>query len=304
MPLENCPRCGGLFFGVCASCFGSVAGQEIAKVLKPNQRAGRTNQYGGKGIIKYNPSIAETQAGIRQDITVVDWQSIDGNARALTIEVGRIETGGGGTYPASRMANVPVWTASTPYTDIGNFVQNPIGGNRYVLTQAGVSAPAGGPLGVGSGIADGTCVWDFFGADVLYNYPARVQVILGTPGSMLDRFYIDIARGQRFTVAASYVAATVSMLPPGQGLASGSMAAYGLLGYGTAPTLAPIIYTVQPTGDRRLFKLGSQEPSSYRRRQRCFRPCCRRTSRPVPHGSTSTTASISASGLGRSTSVP
>lgn len=37
------------------------------------------------------------------------------------------------------------------------------GGNIYVVTTAGTSAGAGGPSGTGTGIADGTVVWDYFG---------------------------------------------------------------------------------------------------------------------------------------------
>ena len=52
------------------------------------------------------------------------------------------------------------WTASTAYS-VGDMVQNDSNGNCYECVTAGTSAGSGGPTGTGSGIADGTAVWDY-----------------------------------------------------------------------------------------------------------------------------------------------
>jgi hypothetical protein len=54
------------------------------------------------------------------------------------------------------------WAQSTSY-DVNQRVVNV--GNAYVCRQAGTSAAlGGGPTGTGTGIVDGTCLWDFLGA--------------------------------------------------------------------------------------------------------------------------------------------
>jgi len=52
------------------------------------------------------------------------------------------------------------WQASTPYV-LNQQVNN--GGNTYICTTAGTSAGSGGPTGTGSGITDGTAVWNYVG---------------------------------------------------------------------------------------------------------------------------------------------
>ena len=52
------------------------------------------------------------------------------------------------------------WAATTAYTLDQKVTK---GGNIYVVTTAGTSAGAGGPSGTGTGITDGTVVWDYFG---------------------------------------------------------------------------------------------------------------------------------------------
>lgn len=58
------------------------------------------------------------------------------------------------------------WTISTAYSIPGRIVIN--GGNAYKLVTAGTSAGAGGPTGTGTGIVDGTCVWDFAGVQAVF----------------------------------------------------------------------------------------------------------------------------------------
>ena len=53
------------------------------------------------------------------------------------------------------------WVASTAYDTVGTVVTND-SGRRYTLTTAGTSASSGGPTGTGTGITDGTCVWDYY----------------------------------------------------------------------------------------------------------------------------------------------
>lgn len=50
------------------------------------------------------------------------------------------------------------WVGSTSYS-VGTYRTN--GGDVYVCTTAGTSASSGGPTGTGSGIADGSCVWNY-----------------------------------------------------------------------------------------------------------------------------------------------
>ena len=55
------------------------------------------------------------------------------------------------------------WQASTAYV-IGDHVTNDTGPVKiYICTTAGTSAGSGGPTGTGSGIVDGTVVWDYVG---------------------------------------------------------------------------------------------------------------------------------------------
>ena len=53
------------------------------------------------------------------------------------------------------------WAISTAYTRAGDTVVN--GANVYYLVTPGTSAGAGGPTGTGTGITDGTCVWNYLG---------------------------------------------------------------------------------------------------------------------------------------------
>lgn len=64
----------------------------------------RKTQYGQKGTIKYNPSNDETQSGIRQTVTLVDWSSPDGVPRDVTVEIGVIS--GSGNYPTRSFLQV------------------------------------------------------------------------------------------------------------------------------------------------------------------------------------------------------
>lgn len=50
------------------------------------------------------------------------------------------------------------WAGTTAYT-VGQRVRN--GGNVYICTTAGTSAASGGPTGTGSGITDGSVVWNY-----------------------------------------------------------------------------------------------------------------------------------------------
>lgn len=78
----------------------------------------------------------------------------------------------------------PTWAGSTAYS-LGDFVTN--GANQYKCTTAGTSAASGGPTGTGSGITDGTVVWEYCSvanADIQVN---NVDVTLG------EAFQIDSA---------------------------------------------------------------------------------------------------------------
>jgi hypothetical protein len=56
----------------------------------------------------------------------------------------------------------PAWAPSTVYSS-AYIVRTNDSGKIYLLTTAGTSAGSGGPTGTGSGITDGSCVWDYLG---------------------------------------------------------------------------------------------------------------------------------------------
>jgi hypothetical protein len=156
---------------------------------RPRGRADkRANQTGAKGVIKSNPTTADTNAGVKQQITLIDWQSESGYPEPITVEMNRL-IGAGGSFPAAKDAS-----------------------------------------------------------GVKLAYRANAQVFYGTPGAMQNPFFIDINRGQKFSVTASYLAMTAQMTATPTGLtqvtyAGGSMAVVGNLGTGYTLTLAPVLFT-------------------------------------------------------------
>jgi hypothetical protein len=82
-----------------------------------------------------------------------------------------------GPVPVSSMVEqrwepIDVWIGNTAYV-VGDYVTNDIEPKTYVCVTAGTSAASGGPLGPGSGITDGTCVWDYVISNgPLLNYAA------------------------------------------------------------------------------------------------------------------------------------
>lgn len=206
----------------------------------PNPRT--KNQWGGKGIIKFNPSNSEINAGIRQQQSLLVWESPDGLPHYVTCEVGRFTGGYGGPGADNTKGGIQVISPnfSVPGTINAGGGQGSVGGGSWPATQDANGNP-------------------------LY-YRAAAQVTLGTPGTMEDQFFIDINRGQRFTALASYVAITAQMLSPpideltgnvvvpityqnpgnsgiGPAFLSGSLAVYATLGMAVAPSLAPVLYT-------------------------------------------------------------
>ena len=71
-----------------------------------------------------------------------------------------------------------LWAASTAYT-VGQTVQN--SGNVYTCTTAGTSATSGGPTGTGTGIADGTVVWNWLTSDNLSCNSNAINLLPGNP---------------------------------------------------------------------------------------------------------------------------
>lgn len=65
--------------------------------------------------------------------------------------------GSGSAVVADATVSAP-WQASTAVI-VGQYVSN--GGNLYVCTTAGPTASSGGPSGTGTGITDGTAVWNY-----------------------------------------------------------------------------------------------------------------------------------------------
>ena len=73
------------------------------------------------------------------------------------------------------------WAGSTVYV-LNQHVVN--GNNVYKCTTAGTSASSGGPTGTGTGITDGTCVWDYVGPKEMVldntNVAAGQQITVNT----------------------------------------------------------------------------------------------------------------------------
>ena len=101
------------------------------------------------------------------------YQSATANFVATTVTPGAGGTAnfargfetGGTTVVADFTIQAP-WQASTAVI-IGQYVTN--GGNSYVCTTGGATAASGGPTGTGTGITDGTAVWNYsaLGADIM-----------------------------------------------------------------------------------------------------------------------------------------
>lgn len=182
--------------------------------------ASPANATGGKAVIKFNPTNDEITSGIRAQATLFSWQSPDGQPHFVTVDVGRIANGVGGP-------NADGTSGQTPISQMGS-----LGGGSFPAAQDA----AGNPL----------------------YYRAVAQILLGTPGTMQDPFFIDINRGQRLTACVSYVAVTAMMrstpvsendgaviVPSfgGNPFVSGSICVYSTLGVGFAPSQAPLLYT-------------------------------------------------------------
>lgn len=190
------------------------------------------NQWGGKGVIKFNPTTNEIALGITQQKSLFVWQSEDQLPHYVTVEVGRVANGVGG-----------------PGADTGTILPG------HFPVSNGVSQGGAGTFPAPQDSA----------GNPLY-YRATAQVTIGTPGAMQDPFWIDINRGQRFTALASYVALTAQMsslpineqtgntlVPPTSTLPyiSGSLPVYGTIGAHVAPSLAPVLYTQYIDNDLR-----------------------------------------------------
>lgn len=86
------------------------------------------------------------------------------------------------------------WAALTAYS-VGDTVFN--GGNVYICTTAGTSAASGGPSGTGSGISDGSCVWN-------YTHAAQRGGWVTTGGSAND-LSISNLRGGSSNIPVAFV---------------------------------------------------------------------------------------------------
>lgn len=86
------------------------------------------------------------------------WQDASANSTGLA-RYYRIYASDGTTCHEQGLCS-QAWQASTAYA-LNQHVS--IGGNVYVCTTAGTSAGSGGPTGTGTGISDGSCVWNYVG---------------------------------------------------------------------------------------------------------------------------------------------
>jgi hypothetical protein len=92
----------------------------------------------------------------------------DASADATGFPVsGRVRTASGGTTVFSEMTvglsqAISAWAGSTVYA-ANAYCKN--GGKVYKCATGGTSASSGGPSGAGSGITDGTVVWNYYCPD-------------------------------------------------------------------------------------------------------------------------------------------
>lgn len=75
------------------------------------------------------------------------------------------------------------------------------------------------------------------------SYRAQAQVIFSSPSVTEDYFYADVGRGQRCTFSASRVSVTMEARTPPPGYLGGALGVYAAIGYGTSPSLAPVVRT-------------------------------------------------------------
>ena len=114
---------------------------------------GATIQRGGSALTDWAPNTAYV-AGNRRLRGAVAYECTTGGTSTNDAALGP------GGYGTGISDNTP-WIAETSYT-IGQQRSN--GGKLYIVTTAGDSATSGGPTGTGTGIADGTVVWDYVSA--------------------------------------------------------------------------------------------------------------------------------------------
>lgn len=107
------------------------------------------NQYGAKGILKFNPTEAETRLGYKQEVTLVNWESRDGAPRRVSLEFGPLASSGGGTFPQATSGGTNlayrayvVVIFSTPATTFDGFFADLGRGQRVVLATSRVTLTA------------------------------------------------------------------------------------------------------------------------------------------------------------------
>lgn len=228
--------------------------EALASLRAPRRRDDRrANQYGGKGIIKFNPTQEETLLGIREEITLIDWQSEDGMPHTVTIDLGRIFGAGVGTFPQGSIptdvavvglsyraqAQVILGTPSAMsdpfFVDI-NRGQRFTASASYVAVTARMLTPSvlgvnrSGSLGVFGNLGYGPAVstapvliTQYFdvltvGVPVLSTIPPRANVLVAvsgdTAGNTTQIDLVDNAGASfTFTVVGGYVSNAMNVLP-------------------------------------------------------------------------------------------
>jgi len=87
----------------------------------------------------------------------------------------------------------PAWTISTSYT-VGKYVTNDATPKKvYRCTTAGTSAGSGGPKGVGSGIVDNTCVWEYVGSDLSVKATDNTTYVTVEGDTVADDFRLYVS---------------------------------------------------------------------------------------------------------------
>jgi parallel beta-helix repeat protein len=137
----------------------TIGGVIIGNTLIGNQVGIRTTDFAG--LISNNYIFA---AAVNPLVSLAHW-------RYVTYINDNIIEGGGQTTPITAYIEAYNFQGFSPWepNDIYTFddvVSN--GLNVYICTQQGVSASSGGPTGTGTGIADGTVLWNYAGTVASY----------------------------------------------------------------------------------------------------------------------------------------
>lgn len=128
------------------------------------------------GSMPANAAAASTGTELMDMVLPSDWQDTPASGAAAKLGTWQENAAANGKAGYWRMFETTEttchmqgltampWAASSPFA-VGDQVDN--GGNVYICTTAGTTAASGGPTGTGTGIVDGSAVWDYLGTTTM-----------------------------------------------------------------------------------------------------------------------------------------